>query len=337
MSKINKFIQSTIDRILPIGSYVRFVPYDLVFKSTHYCWYNCAHCCESAGKNRDKTFIPESVIKYYIDSAQNDPKFTNEVVITGGELMSAYSIKNPSYVPNLVNYITDRNISLDIKTNGAWIKAPMLRAMILRDLRNSANAHKPLAFQMSLSLDKYHPNALENNYEILKALALDKNIKVPMLVHISGFEPDKPMFKTLMAKLTNTPKIKADEVGLMQKGGGTIITMQRLNERVFIRPSFEATLFANGRAKDLPEATPTELPQFKFMTGTPESPSILVAFDAAGNVTLGENSGKKITVSWQDQNGNPRPLPAILNDLVRETRIEELKVRTKMFFKQILR
>lgn len=336
MSKIKDFYECTIDKILPIGSYVRLLPYDLVFKSTHWCWYNCPHCCESAGKNRDKTFIPEYVIRYYIDAAKQDPLFTNEVIITGGELMSAYNLMSPAYVPNLVNYALAQKTSLDIKTNGAWINAPLLRGRILADLRELANNHRPLAFQLSLSLDKYHPNALENNLEILKTLAHDNKIKVPMLIHISGFDADKHMYRTLMAKLSHTPKIKMDEVAVLGTNG-SLINMIRLNERVCVRYSSAASPFANGRAKSLPEATPVELPQFKFMTGTPQSPSVLVAFDAAGNVTLGENSGKKITVPWRDKNGNPRPLPAIMNDLVHKTRTEEIKVKTVALIKQILR
>lgn len=314
-----------MDNLLPIGSYVRLLPYDLVFKSTHWCWYNCAHCCESAGKNRDKTFIPEHVIKYYIDAAKEDPQFTNEIIITGGELMSAYNLMSPAYVPNLINYALDKKTSLDIKTNGAWVRAPMLRGKIFSDLRELANTHRPLGFQISLSLDKYHPNALENNYEILKTLAQDKRIKVPMLIHISGFEADKHMYQTLIAKLKNTPKIKIDEVGVLG-ANGSLIKMIRLNERVCVRSSFVKNPMANGRAKDLPEAIPTELPQFTFITGTLQHPSVLVAFDAAGNVTLGENSGKKITVPWRDKDGNPRPLPAIKADLVKQTRIEQFKL-----------
>ena len=314
-----------MDNLLPIGSYVRLLPYDLVFKSTHWCWYNCAHCCESAGKNRDKTFIPEHVIKYYIDAAKEDPQFTNEIIITGGELMSAYNLMSPAYVPNLINYALDKKTSLDIKTNGAWVRAPMLRGMIFKDLRELANNHRPLGFQISLSLDKYHPNAVENNYEILKNLAQDKQIKIPMLIHISGFEADKHMYQTLIAKLRNTPKIKIDEVGVLG-ADGSLIKMIRLNERICVRYSVVPTPFANGRAKDLPEATPIELPQFTFISGTPQHPSVLVAFDAAGNVTLGENSGKKITVPWRDKNGKPRPLPAIKADLVKQTRIEQFKL-----------
>ena len=325
MSKLNDFYQNTLDNILPIGSYVRLLPYDLVFKATHWCWYNCPHCCESAGKNRDKTFIPESVIKYYIDAAKQDPQFTNEVVITGGELMSAYNLMSPEYVPNLVNYILDKKISLDIKTNGAWVNAPLLRGRIFNDLRNLANNHNPLGFQISLSLDKYHPNALENNYEILKNLAQDKYIKIPMLIHISGFDADKHMYQTLITKLKHTPKIKIDEVGVLSTSG-SLIKMIRLNKHVCVRYSTVPCPFANGRAKDLPEAVPVELPQFSFIAGTQQNPSVLVAFDAAGNVTLGENSGKKISVPWRDKNGNPRPLPAIKADLVKQTRIENFKL-----------
>jgi hypothetical protein len=41
------------------------------------------------------------------------------------------------------------------------------------------------------------------------------------------------------------------------------------------------------------------------------------------NVTLGENSGKKITVPWHDKNGTPRTLNNIRQDLIKEAGKEE--------------
>ena len=330
MSKIINFLRKNTDRIFPVSELVRNIPYILVFKSTHWCWYNCPHCCESSGTNRDKTFIPESVIKYYIDSAIQDAKFDNDVVITGGELMSAYEHFDVDYVPNLINYITDKNLSLDIKTNAAWVKKTNLRRTIFQDLINCANNHKPLSYQISLSLDKYHPNALENNYLILKEMALNKNIKQPVLFHISGFESDKTTYQNLITKLKNTNKITLSQAINFRTGEFINI----LNKQIYIVSSFSPAPFANGRANNLAEAIPTDLPQFKILGGSPESLTLLIAFDAAGNVTLGENSGKKITVRWRDKNNNPKPLNQIRTELVRQTRLEELSVKIQSLFQK---
>ena len=116
MSKIKQVFEYTIDRLLPMGMIVRYLPYMMVFKTTHWCWYNCPHCCESAGKNRPTEFIPANVIKYYTDAARSDGQFAKEIVLTGGEIMAAYKFDMENYVPELANYIVDRGISLDIKT-----------------------------------------------------------------------------------------------------------------------------------------------------------------------------------------------------------------------------
>ena len=324
MSKIKQVFEYAIDRILPMGMIVRDLPYVMVFKTTHWCWYNCPHCCESAGKNRPAEFIPADVIKYYTDAAKSDDQFAKEIVLTGGEIMASYKFDMPYYVPELTNYIVDRGIGLDIKTNGAWIRNKDLRTKIIPDLinineRNSGQRRLP--YQLSLSLDKYHPNALENTYEIICELAQHNKNKPMILLHISGFTGQDKIYKELLAKLSENRNIKIEEAYIAAKSGNAI-PLHIINRCVALRPSFGAVLFAGGRAQNLPEATPAANPTFEILNQDAE---VLMAFDAAGNVTLGENSGRKITVPWRDKDGNPRDLPAIRRDLVQRARYEQLR------------
>ncbi|MBE6460121.1 MAG: radical SAM protein [Alphaproteobacteria bacterium] len=324
MSKIKQVFEYAIDRLLPVGVVVRNLPYVMIFKTTHWCWYNCPHCCESAGKNRPAEFIPVDVIKYYTDAATSDPKFTKEMVLTGGEIMASYKFDMKNYVPELANYITERGIRLDIKTNGAWIRNKDLRTKIVPDLinineRNSGQRRLP--YQLSLSLDKYHPNALENTYEIICELARRNKNKPTILVHISGFTGQDKIYKELLAKLSENRNIKIEDAYITAKSGNAI-PLHVINRCVALRPSFGAVLFAGGRAQNLPEATPAANPTFEILNQDAE---VLMAFDAAGNVTLGENSGRKITVPWRDKDGNPRDLPAIRRDLVQRARYEQLR------------
>lgn len=324
MSKIKQFFEYAIDRLLPVGVVVRDFRYVMIFKTTHWCWYNCAHCCESAGKNRPAEFIPADVIKFYTDSAKSDPKFTDEIVLTGGEIMASYKFDMPHYVPDLANYIAERGIRLDIKTNGAWIRNKDLRTKIVPDLisineRNSGLRRFP--YQLSLSLDKYHPNALENTYEIICELARRNKNKPIILVHISGFMGQDRLYKELLAKLLAKRNTNIEYAYIAAKSGNAI-PLHVINRSVALRPSFDALLFAGGRAQNLPEAFPSKNPKFEIIN---DDADLLMAFDGAGNVTLGENSGHKITVPWRDANGNPRDLPAIRRDLVRRARYEQLR------------
>lgn len=324
MSKIKQVFEYAIDRLLPVGVVVRNLPYVMIFKTTHWCWYNCPHCCESAGKNRPAEFIPADVIKYYTDAATSDPKFAKEMVLTGGEIMASYKFDMKNYVPELANYITERGIRLDIKTNGAWIRNKDLRTKIVPDLinineRNSGQRRLP--YQLSLSLDKYHPNALENTYEIICELARRNKNKPTILVHISGFMGQDKIYKELLAKLFGNRNIKIEEAFIAAKSGNAI-PLHVINRCVALRPSFGAVLFAGGRAQNLPEATPAANPTFEILN---QDADLLMAFDGAGNVTLGENSGRKITVPWRDKDGNPRDLPAIRRDLVQRARYEQLR------------
>ena len=83
-----------------------------------------------------------------------------------------------------------------------------------------------------------------------------------------------------------------------------------------VKYSNNAKLFSGGRAKDINGAFHTSLPQFTFATSDFH---ILTAFDSFGNVTLGENCGKKISVPWHDENGMVKPMADVRNDLIAAT------------------
>lgn len=309
MSIIHKYLNWR-DRYFPIGNTLRHTQYVLVFKTTNYCWYQCPHCCESSGPKNPRTFIPASTICSYLDQAKADPAFSNKVVFTGGEIMSAYRFGPADYVPTLLNKSMDLGVGTDIKTNAAWVRAGYAEK-IFQDLHQVIASHKPYSLQISLSLDRYHKNALENNARLIAGMA-----ECPIFVNVSGFENHVDMFPALVERI-KSDNISAEEVWI-----GNIKNMRPavlVGGKLLLTES-KATLFDGGRAKNLDGAKRTEFPQFKFLC---ESGS-LIALDGAGRTTLGENSGRKISTPWRTWSGT-KSLRLIRADLVRATWREETR------------
>ena len=338
MSKITQVYNNIANRIFPIGQIVQNLPYVMIFKTTHWCPNKCPHCCESAGAHMPKTYIPADVIKQYIKQAKTDPKFDKNVVFTGGEIMTAYQHHDAQYVPQLLNMALDNGCQVDIKTNAGWaIAKNATRERIFDDLTGVLSAHSTSAFrivpmQISLSLDRFHPHAMQKNIELITEMARRQR-NSSCLIHITSFEQDADMFAELLNKL----RTKYDVQQLMAFGGATdndiankkSNTMWSINRNIVLKFSI-GTLFDGGRARDIDGAYHTPAPQFSFLSN-PQKPTVLMAFDTFGNVTLGENSGKKITVPWRDSDGNPRSLSEIRKDLVKQTRITEAQYAAETF------
>lgn len=304
------------------------IPYCLVFKTTNYCWNNCAHCAESSGIHNPRNFIPESVITGYIDQAIKDKKFSKEIVFTGGEIMSAYTFGQKNYVPNIINYALDAGCGVDIKTNAGWVKFPWANEIfsdIEKTVRNQneyndSGIKRIAKFQVSLSLDRFHKDAFERNFKFIQHFAHTDIPGVAFTIHVSSFKQDRHMFGELMQQLKQSG-IKINEMFLFGSNMNTMEKMYDLNGNAVVRYS-EGTLFDGGRAKDMKSAYKTPFPQFVFISGIPGSS--LVAFDSFGNVTLGENSGKKISVSWRnEETGQNLSLQTIKENLIAAVKSEE--------------
>lgn len=306
------------DRHFPMGNILRHTQYVLVFKTTNYCWYRCPHCCECSGPNNPRTFIPARTICSYLDQAHADPSFSNNVVFTGGEIMSAYRFGPADYVPTLLNHSLDLGIGTDIKTNAAWVRAGFGEG-IFQDLHHVISSHKAYSLQISLSLDRYHKNALENNAAVISRLAKMPNTNA--IVHVSGFNNHVDMFPALLERI-KANGLKIDEVLCGSAGK----FLPRVGGRILLQYS-KGTLFDGGRARDMEWAHHSEFPQFQFLTADGMS---LIAFDSAGRVTLGENSGRKISTSFlmrKNFNVYLKNLYHIRADLAKATWREETRAR----------
>lgn len=304
------------DRRFPMGNILRHTQYVLVFKATNYCWYQCPHCCENSGPKNPRTFIPAATICNYLDQAAQDPWFSKDVVFTGGEIMSAYLFGPDGYVPQILNKSMDLGLGTDIKTNAAWVRAGF-GDKILADLHQVISTHKPYTFQISLSLDRYHKNSLENNAMLISRLAKIPNTRVH--IHLSGFNNHVNMFPALLER------IKSNGLSVEEVLCGNMDNMRSLplvGGQILLNSS-NGTLFDGGRAKNLEGAYHSEFPQFMFLTSNHES---LIAFDSMGRVTLGENSGRKISTKWQKSDGD-KSLTHVRADLVRATWREETRAR----------
>ncbi len=334
MSVIKKIFFDFFSQHSYVANAVYSLPYAMVFKTTHYCWNNCPHCCESAGANMPKNYIPSAIIENYINQAIKDPNFSKDLVFTGGEIMSAYKYHDESnYAKKLLNMGLGNKCSVDIKTDAGWVFTPM-RDTIFSDLVDVLSAHSTSSFrlipmQVSLSLDRFHPHAMQKNIEFITEMSRrQKNSS--LVINISSFEQDADMFEIMLATLRERYKNVHEMVLFgspstehMQKNLSN--TVWSVNKNIVLKFS-AGTLFDGGRAKNIENAYHTPVPQFSFLApGNP--PHVLMAFDSFGNVTLGENSGKKITVPWRDKNGAPRPLNDIRQDLIIQAGKEEARYR----------
>ncbi|MBO7509344.1 MAG: radical SAM protein [Alphaproteobacteria bacterium] len=306
-------------------------PYVLVFKTTNWCWNRCAHCCESSGPDAPRTFIPKSVIIDYTAQAAADPMFSKHVIFTGGEIMSAYKFAEERYVPDILNFALDKKLGVDIKTNAGWAGTP-IGEQIFRDIENvirrqrpkivtSNNSNRQFPLHVSLSLDRFHNDSIKRNFKFIEHFANKKINGARLVARISSFTFDDEMFSELLQQLHNagirvdTATIINSETG--QKKEGNLFSV---NNNMVLEYGNSATLFDGGRAKNIAGAYHNPIPQFNFLT---DDFQVLVAFDSFGNVTLGENSGKKISVPWRDANGNARPMTDIRKDLITATKAAE--------------
>ncbi len=306
------------DRYLQAGRIYRHAKYGLVFKTTNYCWYQCPHCCESSGPNNPRIFMPADTICDYLTQAHADARFNNNVVFTGGEIMSSYRFGDDDYVPRLLNHSLDLGISTDIKTNAAWIRAGF-GDKIIQDLADVTSRHKPYSLQISLSLDTFHKNALENNARVISSLAQECDTQ--LCVHVSEFSGKKSMLPDLLARVRQLGT-GVEEVFLTPGGGCKKIRILHRAGNVLIIPS-TGNLFAGGRAASMPDAAQDKFARFRFLY--PDG-SVVTAFDSAGNVTLGENWGRRISTPWKARNGNI-PLDRIRVKMLRKVWNEELYAR----------
>lgn len=315
-------------------------PYALVFKTTNWCWNNCAHCCESSGPNNPKKFIPESVIKDYIKQALSDKRFDRSVVFTGGEITSAYKFVDRHYVPNIVNYALNMGCGVDIKTNAGWANAP-LATQIYSDIENIVKKHAPkktssvkpeIPFQVSLSLDRFHKDSLERNSKFIEHFA-KTDMGASFRINISSFDADNGMLSDLLQRL-NTAGVNVRDAVILNKNAQTLSPVYYLNDNIIVQYG-NGDLFSGGRARNIKNAYRVPAPQFSFLTA---DFACLVAFDTNNRVTLGENCGPKIAAIYNDKDGNPYPLQSVLNCLVETTYRAEQKYRQQHFIldKQVL-
>ena len=312
--KLEQIYCDFMDKILPVGGIVRHLPYALVFKTTHWCMYNCAHCCENAGTFQPRKLMPAQTIKNYIAQAMADTGFSDNVVFTGGEIMSAYHFGDTSYVPDLLTFCVKHNVGTDIKTNASWVNTSFA-PRVFDDLTDVIRGGDPYQLQISLSLDRYHSRSVQNCAKFIHELS--KRPRTQAIIQLSSFEQDVPMFDDLLRALKrNGTRVDRAVVISDGKAYKKIIAGRNL-----ILNMSTGTLFDGGRAKNLPDAEPTVAPQFSFMT---RDYNVLVAFDSFGRVTLGENSGRKINTKWCDNTGRPRPLADIRKSLVASAQFEDV-------------
>lgn len=326
-----------------ISSIVAQNQYVFIFKTTNLCWNKCKHCCECSGPDQPKNFITKSVINNYIAQATEDKSFSKRVIFTGGEIMSAYKFAEENYVYDILDNAIDNGIGVNIKTNAGWAGTPV-GERIFYDIENLVKKNAPdivdrdsfkklIPLEISLSLDRFHNDAINRNFRFLEHFANTDMNGATFTACISSFKRDTKMFSELLNKLKKAG-ISVEELSPLSSKGNNASVCLSLNGNLLVKYDNDAILFDGGRAKNIAGANHNTQPQFNILNNDRK---ILMAFDSFGNVTLGENCGKKITVPWRDPSGNARPLSDIRTDLVAATKTAEAEyLKQHWFFNKYL-
>ena len=301
----------------PVSRLVATQPYVVIIKATNYCWYKCAHCCEKSGPDQPRKYIPIESVRGIIDNVTADPSFTRHFVFTGGEIMTIYQMGDTKYVKNVLDYSLGHNCDADIKTNAAWTRTTFGQR-IFDDLADVSNKHTPYMLQVSLSLDKFHKNAVENNARFIAEMAQRES---KIIVHLSGLD----------GRWYVTPDVIYDELkkyGIKLEGAfGTnnnqtkIFPTQCANESVVIIHD-TGTLFDGGRGADICGATRQPTPQFQIINNNDQ---LLFAYDSMGRLTVGEAGFRKIGTRWANANGTIRDMADIRRCLMKSAMWEEMR------------
>lgn len=315
LSVMKKAVKHFLNKHFPITRFTAVLPYTLVFKTTNYCWYKCPHCCENSGPKQPRDFIPANLIKYYLSVAAGDSRFSGDVVFTGGEIMAAYRFGAPGYVKDILDYALGLNCGVDIKTNAAWTGLSF-GGPIFDDLAAVAAAHKQYRLQVSLSLDGFHKNALDNNVRFISQMAA-RGAKI--VVHISGLDG-----KWFVSPDAVYGRLR--DMGHSVSAGG-IVSGNRLIDAVIVDGcvvvrSGVGELFQAGRANNIDGAAYQATPQFQIIS---HGNDLLMAFDSAGRVSLGEAGRRKIATKWRAGAGRIFKLPSIQKNLTRAAFVEEMR------------
>ena len=306
-------------KFFPVADIVASRSYIIVFKTTHYCWYNCAHCCENSGPHQPRRYIPLPAIRAIVDGAVADPAFARNIVFTGGEIMTAYRFAAPGYVKDALNYALDTGCGVDVKTNAAWTRAAFGR-QIFDDLAELGGAHPGYNLQISLSLDTFHKNAIENNVRLISELA---RRKANVVVHISGLGGKWYVAPDVVYDKLKKSGFNVRDAFVTGKSGSGVNPVKVANDSVILLAG-AGTLFAGGRAENIGGAEPQMAPQFQIMNS---DYNVLYAYDASGRVTLGEAGRRKIGTNWARSDGAVRPMLDVRRDLVKNALWEELRYR----------
>jgi hypothetical protein len=316
---VSNIITDIIDYRLPIGGVIRQFPYIIGFKTTKYCFLQCAHCCENAGPDQAKTFIPVQSIFNILKSAKQDPLFTNSVIFTGGEIFSSYFYSNEKYVPDLLSFAAKNKIDTDIKTNAVWAKSKYFDA-IMSDIENVVANNPEFLFQISLSIDRFHHNCIENNVRLISALT---KMRGKYVLNISSFTDDSEMCSALINALRRE-SISVTPGKILSNNKSFDAYMVGQDVLMFFKHS--AQVRAAGRGIHLDNAKKLDMDWLSFMS--PDHQVIMV-FDVSGRVILGESGPDKISARWLKSNGNVRTLADVRHDLIRNARYKEFVARIR--------
>lgn len=226
------------------------------FKITNWCNLHCAHCCERSNKHNKPDFMSlEKLDRYLQESKTMDIRPDQLLTISGGEALAPYILKNPTYIPNVLNLVYSTGYIPTLKTNGTWGNNDTLRKTILSDIAKKAYQYDKLV-TLDISVDEFHNNQ-NGVIKIINDIVSNPGLSFAIRFCLVGFNTaaSKAALNNLQQQLQNIGfKIETTYAG------DWIIENPNSMDGLYVCNNYGTPIYNLGRAKQTKTFTSTANP-----------------------------------------------------------------------------
>ncbi len=320
MSEFKRLLKANLyNPVTPL--FMNSFKFSLLFNTTYHCDYECAHCCVNAGPQRDAKYIPQKDVEFYLDDfKENEERFKGVVVFSGGEVTTAYEKLSPQYMPSIMQSALDRQIEVNIKTNGAWVDKKYGN-QVFKDLEDLKYTYNPDFFpvEIHLSVDRYHPSSVNRSLKIIEKIAHSDKLRDKVSVALFTSPEDELMVYKEMLDEKKLDKYDLNLTDFTIHAPG--LNVAYFDEIPVGITGFDSPTFQCGRAvKNKIGKELDETHKFEFA----HMGDISVAFDSENNVEL-QTCGPAVSVPYLDKKSpfrNLKPWKQIKEELTQKVELE---------------
>jgi|GEM_PF-3275557 len=269
------------------------LPITLFFKTTNVCDLSCSFCCEQSNPHQSKTYLPDDIVKYYLDESKNEN--VHKVIFYGGEPTMPDRFEKRDYIFPLVQYALDKSFkNIALKTNMVWMNDYTIRQRLLPQMM-ALQRKETRRFTIDVSVDKGSQGCKRAFTNLIKEIKENGN-STEFQILVSSIKGCENLVDKIM---------KNNGVKLKQSGGKFAkYFIGDIEIYVVFADIFEPSYEFNPLLKK---------ETIEYLNNTAE---MALTHDGYACWVVGGFRG--IHTKWQDTHGEPKPLGQIKQELINQ-------------------